>query len=53
MTLVGTQGLNTRISLLLQDILKAERLGFEPRELKEFNGFRDRPVQPLRHLSVV
>ena|GEM_PF-6222120 len=29
----------------------AERLGFEPRVPKGHNGFRDRPVQPLRHLS--
>src|SRR5262245_5012998 len=30
----------------------AEREGFEPSEpRKGFNGFRDRPVQPLRHLS--
>src|SRR5256885_11232224 len=32
----------------------AEREGFEPSEpLTGFNGFRDRPVQPLRHLSGV
>ena len=30
----------------------AEREGFEPSSpLTEANGFRDRPVQPLRHLS--
>ena len=29
----------------------AERQGFEPWVLKEHNGFRDRPVRPLRHLS--
>ena len=30
----------------------AERGGFEPPEpYKGFNGFRNRPVQPLRHLS--
>jgi hypothetical protein len=34
-------------------IFLAERLGFEPREPKGLNGFRDRPVQPLRHLSVI
>ena len=31
----------------------AERLGFEPRVTpKSHNGFRDRPDQPLWHLSV-
>jgi hypothetical protein len=31
----------------------AERLGFEPRVTqKSHNGFRDRPIQPLWHLSV-
>ncbi len=31
----------------------AEREGFEPSvPRKEDNGFRDRPVRPLRHLSV-
>ena len=35
------------------DIL-AEREGFEPSvPRKEDNGFRDRPVRPLRHLSVL
>ncbi len=29
----------------------AEREGFEPSVRKAHNGFRDRPVQPLRHLS--
>ncbi len=29
----------------------AERQGFEPWEGKALNGFRDRPFQPLRHLS--
>src|SRR5437899_2208790 len=30
----------------------AEREGFEPSEpRKGFNGFRDRPIQPLSHLS--
>ena len=29
----------------------AERKGFEPLERKAFNGFRDRPDRPLRHLS--
>ena len=29
----------------------AERQGFEPWVLKEHNGFRNRPVRPLRHLS--
>src|SRR5207302_2059129 len=32
----------------------AEREGFEPSvPRKEDNGFRDRPVRPLRHLSVL
>ncbi len=31
--------------------LVAERKGFEPLERKAFNGFRDRPDRPLRHLS--
>ena len=31
--------------------LSAERKGFEPLERKAFNGFRDRPDRPLRHLS--
>ena len=30
----------------------AERKGFEPLERKAFNGFRDRPDRPLRHLSL-
>ena len=30
----------------------AEREGFEPSVRKAHNGFRDRPVRPLRHLSV-
>ena len=31
----------------------AEREGFEPSvPRKEDNGFRDRPVRPLRHLSI-
>ena len=30
---------------------KTERQGFEPWVAKGNNGFRDRPVQPLRHLS--
>src|SRR5690606_5084248 len=29
----------------------AERVGFEPTVPKGYNGFRDRPVRPLRHLS--
>ena len=29
----------------------AERQGFEPWVRKAHNGFRDRPVRPLRHLS--
>ena len=29
----------------------AEREGFEPSVRKAHNGFRDRPVRPLRHLS--
>ena len=29
----------------------AERGGFEPPEPMRFNGFRDRPIQPLSHLS--
>ncbi len=29
----------------------AERVGFEPTVPKGHNGFRDRPVRPLRHLS--
>ena len=32
-------------------IFFAERKGFEPLERKAFNGFRDRPDRPLRHLS--
>ena len=31
----------------------AERKGFEPLERKAFNGFRDRPDRPLRHLSLL
>ncbi len=31
----------------------AERVGFEPTVTKNgYNGFRDRPDRPLRHLSV-
>ncbi len=30
----------------------AERQGFEPWKPKGFNGFRDRPDRPLRHLSI-
>ena len=30
----------------------AERQGFEPWVGGAYNGFRDRPVRPLRHLSV-
>ena len=29
----------------------AERVGFEPTVPIGHNGFRDRPVRPLRHLS--
>ena len=29
----------------------AERVGFEPTVPFEHNGFRDRPIQPLSHLS--
>ena len=29
----------------------AEREGFEPTVRKAYNGFRDRPDRPLRHLS--
>ena len=29
----------------------AERGGFEPPVRRAYNGFRDRPVRPLRHLS--
>ena len=29
----------------------AERQGFEPWVPVGYNGFRDRPVRPLRHLS--
>jgi hypothetical protein len=33
-------------------ILLAERVGFEPTVAKKgHNGFRDRPIQPLWHLS--
>ena len=31
--------------------LTAERKGFEPLERIAFNGFRDRPIRPLWHLS--
>ena len=32
----------------------AERVGFEPTVARKgHNGFRDRPVRPLRHLSAV
>ena len=31
----------------------AERQGFEPWDPKRINGFRDRPVRPLRHLSKI
>ncbi len=31
----------------------AERQGFEPWKPKGFNGFRDRPDRPLRHLSKI
>ena len=34
-------------------LLYAERKGFEPLERKAFNGFRDRPDRPLRHLSLL
>ena len=33
--------------------MTAEREGFEPPYTKGVNGFRDRPVQPLRHLSIL
>jgi hypothetical protein len=29
----------------------AERVGFEPTVPQGHNGFRDRPIQPLSHLS--
>ena len=29
----------------------AERVGFEPTVRMTYNGFRDRPDRPLRHLS--
>ena len=32
-------------------LTNAERKGFEPLERQAFNGFRDRPDRPLRHLS--
>lgn len=34
-------------------VLVAERQGFEPWVPKGYNGFRDRPDRPLRHLSLV
>ena len=37
--------------LFLIESSLAEREGFEPSVRKAYNGFRDRPVQPLRHLS--
>ena len=41
------------MKILMLRRLVAEREGFEPSDrLMAVNGFRDRPVQPLRHLSV-
>ena len=31
----------------------AERVGFEPTDPQGVNGFRDRPIKPLSHLSVI
>jgi hypothetical protein len=31
----------------------AERQGFEPWDSKAINGFRDRPIRPLWHLSAL
>ena len=36
-----------------QPFIPAEREGFEPSVPDGYNGFRDRPVRPLRHLSLV
>ena len=33
-------------------IIRTERVGFEPTVPKRNNGFRDRPIQPLSHLSI-
>ena len=47
----GIQGNPSLAAALLQQP-KAEGVGFEPtRDPKAPNGFRDRPVQPLRHPS--
>src|SRR5690348_13378963 len=42
----------TRIAGILACDRTAEGVGFEPtKDPKALNGFRDRPVQPLRHPS--
>lgn len=38
--------------LLEGKIIRTERVGFEPTVPKRNNGFRDRPIQPLSHLSI-
>lgn len=39
--------------LILSYISESEREGFEPSvPRKEYYGFRDRPIQPLWHLSI-
>ena len=43
--------INKQPSLIVVQTIKAEREGFEPPVPKGNNGFRDRPVKPLRHLS--
>src|SRR5262249_36977994 len=49
---VCTRGSSERTSFWIKGRL-AERQGFEPWEpSKGLNGFRNRPDQPLRHLSV-
>ena len=49
----GFESLSLREKPQLLLRLFAERKGFEPLERNAFNGFRDRPDRPLRHLSLL
>ena len=40
-----------KFAILAFEKIGAERQGFEPRYAKDVNGFQDRRIQPLCHLS--